>query len=114
MFEPELLDVVELIYPVEESSLVAGIQGTIVEQHSREAYEVEFVAEDGETIALLPLTRDKFIVVWQVGTGRDVPLAEQVAQVVALLPREAGSEVLDFARFLSFRQGALATSALAM
>jgi hypothetical protein len=114
MIEPELLDVVELIYPVEEGSLVAGMQGTLVERYSKGIYEVEFVAEDGETIALLPLTRDRFIVVWQVGTGRDVPLAEQVAQVVALLPREAGSEVLDFARFLSFRQGALVAPALAM
>lgn len=105
MIKPELYDVVELIYPTENGLLPPGTEGTIVLEHDENAFEVEFVNEDGETLASCTLTRDQFLVVWQAATQLPVPLAEQVAQLVELLPQTARTEVLDFARFLSARQG---------
>ena len=110
MIKPKLYDVVELLYQLEEANLPAGTQGTIVHQHAEDVFEVEFINDSGETIALCPLARNQFIVVWRAETEQDVPLAEQVAQVVALLPQQAGTEVLDFARFLSLRQAQRTTS----
>lgn len=105
MIKPELYDVVELIYPAEKGMVPPGTEGTIVLKHSENTFEVEFVNESGETLALCTLTRDQFLVVWQATTELPVPLAEQVAQLVELLPQAARAEVLDFARFLSIRQG---------
>ncbi|MCL4264417.1 MAG: DUF2281 domain-containing protein [Anaerolineae bacterium] len=105
MIKPELYDVVELIYPAEDGMLPPGTEGTIVMEHGENMFEVEFVNEAGETLALCMLTRDQFLVVWQAVTQLPVPLAEQVAQLVELLPQAARAEVLDFARFLSVRQG---------
>ncbi len=104
MTKPELYDVVELLYPMEGENLPAGAEGTIVLEFNEHAFEVEFMNEAGETLALCTLTRNQFLVVWQAATGEAVPLAEQVAQLVALLPQEARTEVMDFARFLSVRQ----------
>jgi len=104
MIQPMLLDVVETIYPLVESSPTTGTRGTIVHCHVDGSYEVEFNDDDGETIAVHTFTREQFVVVWQAGNGEEVPLAEQVAQVVALLPDRVGTEVLDFARFLSWQR----------
>lgn len=54
------LDTVRLVKNVPEQRLTAGMIGAVVMVHTRPnlAYEVEFVADDGETIALLPLTPD--------------------------------------------------------
>lgn len=105
MIKPTLYDVVETLYPIEVANLPAGTQGTLVHQYTEDdVFEVEFVNELGETLALSTLKRNQFVVVWQAGTEQDVSLPEQVAQVVALLPHQAGTEVLDFARFLSWRQ----------
>ncbi len=104
MIQPMLFDVVETIYPLVESGVASGAQGTIVHSHDDGSYEVEFSDDNGETIAVHTLTREQFVVVWQAGEGEEVPLAEQVAQVVALLPDRVGTEVLDFARFLSWQR----------
>lgn len=104
MIEPKLYDVVEILYPIEEFNLPAGIQGTLVHLNAENVFEVEFVNDLGETIALATLNRNQFIVVWQAEVGQDLSLSEQVAQVVALLPPQVGTEVLDFARFLSMRR----------
>lgn len=52
------LDTVKLIKDVPEHGLTRGMVGAVVMVHTHPnlAYEVEFVASDGETIALLPLT----------------------------------------------------------
>lgn len=97
---PDLFDVVELTVDIPEYNLHAGMQGTIVESHQKDVYEVEFAAETGETTALLALRPHHFIVVWQASTGTPVPIAEQVAALIEALPENAGREVLDFARFL--------------
>ena len=104
MIKPEIYDVIELHSPIPENELVAGMQGTLVHQHDDDVFEVEFINDQGETAVLCTLSREQFIVVWQSAKKDDVPLAEQVAQYVTLLPQQAGTEVLDFARFLSFRQ----------
>lgn len=104
MIEPMLFDVVETIYPLVESGVASGAKGTIVHSHGDGSYEVEFTDDNGETVAVQTLTRDQFVVIWRAGDGEEVPLAEQVAQVVAHLPDRAGTEVLDFARFLTWQR----------
>ncbi|NHZ72208.1 MAG: DUF4926 domain-containing protein [Aquificales bacterium] len=104
MIKPEIYDVIEVHSPIPENELLAGMQGTLVHQYDDDVFEVEFINSRGETIALCTLSRDQFIVVWQAANYEAVPLAEQVAQYVILLPQQAGTEVLDFARFLSYRQ----------
>lgn len=103
MIKPELFDVVELLVDLPAHNLRAGAQGVIVHQYREGAYEVEFSNEHGETVALCVLTFQQLIVVWQSTTKQWLPIAEQAAQLVARLPQEAGSEVLDFARFLNIR-----------
>ncbi|NCO40980.1 MAG: DUF4926 domain-containing protein [Armatimonadetes bacterium CG_4_10_14_3_um_filter_66_18] len=103
---PDLFDVVELTHDVPERGLRSGERGTVVERYSEEAYEVEFANEKGETVDLLALRPDQFIVVWLARTRTWVPLPEQVAQLVASLAEPAGSEVLDFARSLLLRDRA--------
>jgi len=110
----DLFDVVELIVDIPERGLRAGMQGTIVECHSNNAYEVEFTNEQGETLDFLALYPNQFIVVWQAKTKDWVPLAEQVSALVANLSKEASSEVLDFARFLILRQQDSSSSKKAM
>jgi len=100
----EMFDVVELLDDVPEHGLLAGMQGTIVECHAADAYEVEFVDEKGDTSALLALAPEHFAVVWRARTRSWLPIPEQVAAVVADLPEAVGYEVLDFARFLRVRQ----------
>ncbi|MFC1976389.1 DUF4926 domain-containing protein [Chloroflexota bacterium] len=104
MIKPVLFDVVEILLSIPEENIFIGAQGTLVHQHEDDVFEVEFADDKGETIALCTLSSQQFIVVWQMTTKQWVSVAEQVAQVVALLPQQAGSEVLDFARFLSQRR----------
>jgi hypothetical protein len=101
---PELFDVIELTMDIPERELYAGMQGTIVEHHGGDAYEVEFTDESGETLALLALRSDQFIVVWRASTGAPISVAEQVAALIEALPQSAGQEILDFARFLHERR----------
>ena len=65
MIKPELFDVIELLVDLPEVEINAGELGTIVEKYDDRAYEVEFANDDGETLALLVLTPEKFIVVWK-------------------------------------------------
>jgi hypothetical protein len=101
---PDLFDVIELTVDIPEHDLHAGMQGTVVERHAADAYEVEFTDESGETLALLALHPHQFIVVWRASTGAPVPVAEQLAALMEALPEHAGQEVLDFARFLQERR----------
>jgi len=65
MSRPQLFDVVRLIHPLPELGFESGQKGTIVEEYTRprEAYEVEFIDDDGATIDLFSLTPDQFEVV---------------------------------------------------
>ena len=100
----DLFDVVELIVDIPEHGLHAGVQGTIVDCHSEDAYEVEFTNEQGETVEFLALHSNQFIVVWQAKTQTWASLVEQIASLAANLSEEARLEVLDFMRFLHVRR----------
>ena len=65
MIKPELFDVIKILVDLPEVEVNAGELGTIVEKYDDRAYEVEFANDDGETLALLVLTPEKFIVVWK-------------------------------------------------
>lgn len=98
--QPELFDVIELLVDLPAYRLHSGARGAIVHCYADGAYEVEFSDADGETIALCPLAKDQFIVVWRTQTRTWLPVAEQIASLINHLPEEARLEVLDFTRFL--------------
>lgn len=59
----ELFDVVKLVEDLPEEGLAAGSVGTIVHVFTtpRSAYEVEFVDDDGQTLAMATLTPEQVI-----------------------------------------------------
>jgi len=97
MLKPKQFDGVELLVDLPEEGLVAGAQGSIVELYE-DAFEVEFTNDEGETLALLPLTKAQFVVVWRSASKSWVSVAEKVEALMAALPEEALAEVFDFAR----------------
>ena len=60
--EVKLLDVVALLEERPQDGLASGQVGTVVELHSPEAFEVEFLDLSGRTIALVALERADFLV----------------------------------------------------
>ncbi len=58
----KLLDVVALTEDLPQHGLVRGQVGTIVEQYSPEAFEVEFVDNSGHTYALVTLKSRQILV----------------------------------------------------
>lgn len=92
------LDVVTLTRNIPEYGLLKGAQGAVVHCYNDEqAFEVEFVAESGETLALLTLDKT------------DVQSAKEAAQdevlaILANLPDNLVAEVRDFAEFLYQKQ----------
>jgi hypothetical protein len=104
---PEIGDVVEIIVNKPEYHLSLGFQGTIVHSHTHNTYEVEFTNQDGETLEVLALNLEEFVVVWQVETQEWVTVAEQTANVIKQLPDNVAKEVLDFACFLSIKHSLL-------
>ncbi len=70
----DLFDIIELTIDLPEHGLRAGMRGTIVDKHTDDAYEVEFIDEHGETIDFLSLYSDQFFVVWKAKTKSWVSL----------------------------------------
>lgn len=64
-------DVIELIADIPDRNLRAGMRGTVVHRHTAEDYEIEFSDKNGETIELLPLRLDQFMVVWRASFSED-------------------------------------------
>jgi len=64
--EIQLLDVVALTEGF--GSLAKGSLGTVVEVWSDDAFEVEFINDEGYTLAIVTLTRDCLRKVWS-GSG---------------------------------------------
>jgi hypothetical protein len=92
------LDVVTLTHDIAEHSLSKGSQGAVVHCYNDEqAFEVEFVAESGETLALLTLEKA------DIQLAKDAAQAE-VLEILANLPEELVAEVRDFAEFLHQKQ----------
>lgn len=56
-----LLDIVALTTDLPDHDLHRGEIGTVVECHTGDAFEVEFVARDGYTYALVTLHSDQLI-----------------------------------------------------
>jgi hypothetical protein len=59
--EIRLLDVVALTENLPECNLRRGEIGAVVECYPNDVYEVEFVAQDGYTYALLTLRGDQLV-----------------------------------------------------
>lgn len=53
----------------------------------------------------MALGLEQFIVVWQAETQEWISAEQQAIELISRLPHDAAKEVLDFARFLSFRGG---------
>jgi Domain of unknown function (DUF4926) len=104
MKNPELLDVVELVVNLPEEGLQVGAQGTIVECYGDDAYEVEFVNGAGETIAMVVLKVEQFVVAWIAESKQWVPVVERLEALMAGLPEATLLEVFDFARFVHSRR----------
>ena len=98
MKNPELFDVIELLIDLPSHSLCAGDRGAICEEYDNSQYEVEFTNSDGESIALVVLSVDSFVVVWRSASKTWVPIAEKIQAIVSTLPEENRSKVFDFAR----------------
>jgi Domain of unknown function (DUF4926) len=101
---PDLLDVIELLVNLLEHRLQVGAQGAIVEQYDDQSYEVEFTNGSGETIALVVLQSQRFVVAWRSAIKTWVPVADRFEALVATLPEETLLEVFDFARFVYSRK----------
>ena len=92
------LDVVVLTRDIQEQGLKKGLKGAIVHCYDdSQAFEVEFVAETGETQALLTLeTAD-------IQLERDI-IRGQVVAILDALPADLLAEVRDFSEFLQFQR----------
>jgi hypothetical protein len=55
----KLLDVIALLQARPQNGLALGQVGTVVEVHSPDAFEVEFLDSQGRTIALVPVKRSE-------------------------------------------------------
>ena len=100
MTKPELFDIVELLVNLPESNQLIGTQGTIVECHDEENFEIEFTNEEGETTALCPLSRQQFIVVWKSTTKQWLPVSEKITAILNQLSENKQEEILNYARFI--------------
>lgn len=67
----EELDVVALKTAHPEHGLLAGARGTVVMIFD-DAYEVEFVNEDGTTDVMAPFAMDDVELVWRVASVKDI------------------------------------------
>ena len=87
MIKPELFDIIELLVNVPESQQPVGTQGSIIECHDSDNFEVEFTNEDGETTALCVLSSHQFIVVWKAATKQWLTDIERIS---CINPRKGG------------------------
>ena len=77
MKNPELFDIIELLIDLPADRLCAGDRGAICEEYDNSQYEVEFTNSDGESIALVALSIDSFVVVWRSASKNWVPIANK-------------------------------------
>ena len=85
--QPELLDIVEVLIDLPAYALQAGTRGTVVHHYPDNAFEVEFMNEDGETTALCPILATQCIVVWKASTKKWLPAEEQSSRFDLSSPR---------------------------
>ncbi|MCI0694686.1 DUF4926 domain-containing protein [candidate division KSB1 bacterium] len=106
MNKPDLFDVVELQSDLPELGLERGAQGTVVECYPDGEYEIEFVDEDGQTLALCALPLDKISVVYQANTKQKRQVLQQLVSIMSELDEERARKVVDFADSLRQPQAA--------
>ncbi len=70
MHRPTLLDPVRLTRDIPERGLASGALGSVVEVYD-DGYEVEFVALDGSTVALVTLDPEDLMVADKEGAPSD-------------------------------------------
>jgi hypothetical protein len=104
MKKPQLFDIIELLVDLPEHSLSTGDRGAICEEYDDLHYEVEFTNPDGESIAMVVLSTDSFVVVWRSASKNWVPIAEQIQALVSALTEENLPKVFDFARSIHNQQ----------
>lgn len=98
------LDIVTLTREISEHGLPKGSRSAIVHCYrDKQAFEVEFVAESGETLALLTLEKA------DIQLAKDATQAEVLA-ILANLSEDLVAEVRDFAEFLHQKQQRKAVS----
>ena len=97
MNKPDLFDVVELKNDLPEFGLKRGVQGTVVECYPDGEYEVEFVDDDGQTLALCALPPGKISVVYETHAKHKKQILQQLFSIVNTLDEERAKEVLSFA-----------------
>jgi hypothetical protein len=108
MIKPELLDVVELLVELPNLDVQPGELGTIVEvygirenpQASPRAYEVEFVNDKGETVAMKALTPNQFVVVWKNKTRTWIPGRDRLIDMMEKLSDDQQEQIVNFTRSL--------------
>lgn len=92
------LDVVTLTHDLDEHGLLKGTKGAVVHCYKDgQGFEIEFVNEAGETLALLTLERS------DIEPERET-IREQVMAILNGLPDDLVAEVRDFAEFLQQRK----------
>ena len=74
----QLFDVVALTEDVPKHKLWRGEMGTVVKCYPGDAYEVEFVAQDGYTYALVTLQAEQLVPLRQKRVHSDVVLESAV------------------------------------
>jgi hypothetical protein len=74
------LDRVVLTCDVPDYGLAKGDLGTVVLEHGAEGFEVEFVALDGETLAVVSLTREQVRPVepWEIAHARPISVPRPI------------------------------------
>lgn len=97
MDKPDLFDVVELKTDLPEFNLSRGAQGTVVECYPDGEYEVEFVDDDGQMLALCALPPEKISLVYQARSNQKKQILRQLLAVVNSLDQERAEKVLNFA-----------------
>ncbi|TRU84145.1 MAG: DUF4926 domain-containing protein [Microcystis novacekii Mn_MB_F_20050700_S1] len=91
------LDVITLTHDIQEHGLKKGTQGAIVHCYNdQQAYEVEFVNDEGETLAILTLGKA------DIQLEQELVISE-VLEIINTLPPNLLREVRDFARVLQHR-----------
>ncbi len=106
MNQPDLFDMVELQEDLPEFDWKRGAQGTIVECYSGGEYEVEFVDEEGQTLALCALPPEKITALSFAASHQKKQIMRQLFSVVNEFDDERAQKVLSFADTLREHQAA--------
>ncbi len=92
------LDVITLTHDIQEHGLKKGTQGAVVHFYDdQQAYEVEFINDEGGTLALLTLAKADIQLEQELIIG-------EVLEIINALSPNLLREVRDFAKVLEHRK----------